>query len=131
MRLLLDTQALIWWATDDPKLGPSARTEILRGGADVTVSVASIWEISIKAALKRLDVDSDIDRRLETAVAADRFRVLPLAYAHARAVRTLPLHHGDPFDRILIVQARLETLTILTADRVFAAYDVPVFSALR
>ena len=131
MRLLLDTNALIWWATDDPKLGPRARAAILEGGFDVAISVVSIWEISIKAALKRLDVDAEIDARLADAIAADRFRVLPIVYRDARAVRTLPLHHGDPFDRLLIVQCQAERLTLLSADRVFSLYDVPLQSALR
>jgi len=91
-------------------------------GADVTVSVASLWEIAIKTALGKLDAPDDLPAR----VGEMGFEMLPVEPDHAWAVRSLPHHHSDPFDRLLIAQAQAERMPIVTADPAFAAYDVPV-----
>lgn len=119
MRLLLDTHAFIWW--DRGELNPAARQVIV--DADVVlVSAVSAWEIAIKAALGKMRAASP----LADAIADYGFEELPVAIRHADAVRSLPAHHADPFDRLLIAQARLEGLTIVTTDRKFEPYKVVV-----
>ena len=88
--------------------------------AEVFVSAVTVWEVSIKRALGKLDVPYTLFDRAREAGCIP----LPVTWAHARAVEGLPPHHGDPFDRLMIAQARVERLTLLTADRAFAAYDV-------
>jgi PIN domain nuclease of toxin-antitoxin system len=90
--------------------------------AEVLVSVASLWEIAIKAALGKLEAPEDLPRRVEEL----GFEPLPIDVEHAWAVRRLPYHHRDPFDRLLIAQAQVEGLSVLTADPAFGAYDVKV-----
>lgn len=119
MAYLADTHIAVWlW--DEPERISRQHTDILASDATIFLSIASIWEISIKAALGKLN----IPMRLADQAEADGFRLLGISAAHAEAVRHMPLHHGDPFDRMLIVQAQAEGLTILTEDRKFAAYDV-------
>ncbi|MGH7552306.1 MAG: type II toxin-antitoxin system VapC family toxin [Longimicrobiales bacterium] len=121
MKLLLDTHVVLWWLEDSARLGKQARKAIAR--ADVVfVSVASGWEAAIKISLGRLTIPGS----LEDAVESSRFSKLPITFGHAAALGDLPFHHRDPFDRMLIVQARAEGLTIVTADRKFEPYDVAV-----
>lgn len=123
MRLLLDTHVFLWWLADDERLTVHGRELIADPGHLVHVSAASIWEASIKQALGRLDVDPDLD--LAPLVASEGFTELPVSAAHAWRAGRLPMHHADPFDRMLVAQASLEDLTLLTADRaVVQAYDV-------
>jgi PIN domain nuclease of toxin-antitoxin system len=125
-RLLLDTEALIWWDADDRRLGPKARTAIERAG-EVYVSAASAWEIAIKTALGKLETS----RRPAAAVADADFRELAVAFPHAEALDHLPMHHTDPFDRLILAVAMVEELTIVTTDRRFSLYDVPLTDARR
>lgn len=119
--MLLDTHALLWYALGNRRrISPSLRKRIERGPS--IASVASFWEIAIKAALGKLEAPDD----LPALVAELGFEQLPVTAEHAWAVRELPHHHRDPFDRLLIAQARVERLPILTADPAFAAYDVEV-----
>ena len=129
MNLLLDTQTLIWWRYGHRKLGPRARAAIERGATSVQVSVASAWEIAIKWRTGRLTLPAPPDRWVPTAIASSGFEVLPIALDHALAVADLPEHHPDPFDRLLIAQAQIGALTIVTADAVFGDYDVRVLDA--
>ena len=120
-RLLLDTHVFLWWRANSPLLGETARAAI--AGADlVFVSVASAWEAAIKAALGRLRLPESF----EAGVIASRFERLPVAFPHAAAVASLPHHHGDPFDRMLVVQCLSEGLTLVTHDRRLAAYGVDI-----
>jgi PIN domain nuclease of toxin-antitoxin system len=119
MRLLLDTHVLIWLMDANPKLTTKLRMAIA-SAEEVHVSAVTIFEIAVKSALGKLSVVSDIEAR---ALAADCLP-LPVTWAHGRDVGSLPFHHHDPFDRLLIAQARVEGLTLATADRVFAKYDV-------
>ena len=119
MRLLLDTHALIWW--DEGHL-PRAATKAVQDALEVWVSAASAWEIAIKSALGKIAVRGSVAE----AVADYGFSALPITIAHAEAVRTLPPGHKDPFDRLLIAQAQIEDLTILTHDPAFRAYAVAV-----
>ena len=120
MRLLVDTHVLIWAVLEDAALPVKFRAALTDPGAEVHVSAVSVWEVAIKRALGKLAVPADL---FDQAAAAGCL-ALPVTWAHARAVEALPPHHADPFDRMLIAQARVEGLTLLTADRAFAAYDV-------
>lgn len=124
MRLLLDTQAILWWLLADSRLGPNSR-KIIDSASEVVVSTVSAWEISIKRGLGKLPVPSDIFEQIEST----GYRMMPVAFAHAVAVGDLPHHHRDPFDRMLVAQAQIEGLTIVTSDRWIQAYDVAVVSA--
>lgn len=125
MNLLLDTHVLLWWLDDNPILSSDARNTIASGESDVFVSAATAWEIAIKKALGKLVVPDD----LEAAIVASGFQELPITVAHATAAGALPPHHTDPFDRMLIAQAQLENLTLVTHDERFVAYDVPILRA--
>jgi PIN domain nuclease of toxin-antitoxin system len=123
-RLLLDTEALIWWDENNPALGGNARAAIENADA-VYVSAASAWEIAIKTAIGKLRTN----RCTAEAVAEGGFDELPISFEHAEAVRGLAFHHKDPFDRLIIATARLEGLTILSSDDQFRRYDVPLIDA--
>lgn len=131
MNLLLDTNALLWWWDRSKKLGPRARAIIARDAGDVRVSAATAWEIAIKFQSGRLTVSAPIEHLIPAALEASGFRTLDISIDHAIAAGTLPEHHADPFDRLLIAQAQLEHLTIVTADLAFDAYDVKVLDARR
>jgi PIN domain nuclease of toxin-antitoxin system len=122
--LLLDTNVLIWWLEESPQLGEHAR-ETITEAPEVVVSAVSAVEIAAKAAIGKLRVPSDLAEQ----IAEQAMIELPVTVRHGLAVEQLPLHHRDPFDRLLIAQARCERLTIVTADRAFAAYDVPIMPA--
>ncbi|MGL4236844.1 type II toxin-antitoxin system VapC family toxin [Tabrizicola sp.] len=117
--ILLDTHILLWALADDPRLTHRARSLLER--AEIRfLSAASVWEIEIKRALGKLWIDGDI---VDVAGRAG-FAPLAITWEHAAEAGRLPPHHADPFDRLLIAQARIENLPILSADRQFAAYDV-------
>ena len=121
MRLLLDTHALLWSLAAPERLDPDARQAIEDARSAVLVSAASVWEMAIKAALGKLTTPDDLDDQLRL----NRFDVLPITLAHARAVEHLPPLHRDPFDRMLVVQAQVEGLTLVTRDRLVQQYAVP------
>jgi PIN domain nuclease of toxin-antitoxin system len=121
MRLLLDTHAFLWWWADDKKL-PRKTRAIIADAEVVLVSAASAWEMAIKMALDKLRFTG----RFADAVEACGFDRLAVDFEHAEAVRALPPHHGDPFDRLLIAQALVEGATLVTHDRNFEAYHVPL-----
>lgn len=123
MNLLVDTHALLWWLGDSPRLGSEARSAITEPGNAVHVSAATVWEISIKSALGKLDV---AEADLLTELAKSHLSPLSISGSHAWAAGRLPRHHEDPFDRMLVAQAMAESLTIVTHDRRFAGYGVPV-----
>lgn len=124
MNLLLDTHAFIWWRGDATKLSAAAHDAI--GHAETLfVSMASAWEAAIKISTGRLRLGDSF----AAGVALSGFQELPITFAHTERVITLPRHHGDPFDRMLIAQAQTEGLTLVTRDRRFKAYDVPVIWA--
>lgn len=124
MRLLLDTNALLWLLAGDRRLGAGARSDI-ESAATVIVSVASLWEIAIKVSLGKLAPMSGLPQALRDG----GVQRLGIDDAHLHQVETLPWHHRDPFDRLLIAQALTEGLTVLTADEAFAGYGVPVRDA--
>ena len=124
MRLLLDTHALLWWLADEG-LSTQARDAIADPATVAMVSAVSAWEISIKKALGKLAAPDDLDHQVQ----AGGFLPLPITIAHGVAAGQLVGHHEDPFDRMLIAQARAEGLTIVTRDKRFADYDVPLMPA--
>jgi PIN domain nuclease of toxin-antitoxin system len=124
LRLLLDTHTLMWWAHGRP-ITAEAATAIGALENTVVVSAASIWEAAIKVQIGKLELEVD----LATGSVEHGFEPLPITFAHAAAAGRLPPHHGDPFDRMLIAQAQLEGLTLVTRDPVFDRYAVAVLKA--
>jgi PIN domain nuclease of toxin-antitoxin system len=125
LRLLLDTHTLIWAAREE--LRDDAHKAIEEVADSVFVSAATIWEIEIKRALGRLQAPGDMIERVEES----GYERLPITFEHAREAGRLPLLHGDPFDRILVAQARTEGMTLASADAALQRYDVAVFEVER
>jgi PIN domain nuclease of toxin-antitoxin system len=119
MRLLLDTHILLWWEMADRRLSKVLAKILASAENDIAVSAASLWEITIKRALGRLEIDLD---ELLSSIAADGFTELPMRFAHARKLELLPPHHDDPFDRILIAQSIVEGRRLVTTDRAILDY---------
>lgn len=122
MRLLLDTHLLLWWLCNDKSLSALARSLIANPENTVCVSAVSHWEIRLKQSLGKLELPSDFDTKL----ADEPFELLPLTAASATQFGLLPWHHRDPFDRMLVAQAQVENLTLLTADKALTAYGALV-----
>ncbi|NKI95769.1 type II toxin-antitoxin system VapC family toxin [Rhizobacter sp. SG703] len=118
MRLLLDTHVFLWAVTGSSKLKAGSR-RLMESADEVYVSAASIWEIAIKSRLGKLDADAD---ELAAAIAASGFVELPVRSVHAAATHRLPMHHDDPFDRLLVAQAMSEPLRLLSADAILGRY---------
>ena len=125
MNLLLDTHALLWWLADDAGLSEEARASIGDPQHTVYVSAATAWEIAIKRALGKLDAPGD----LGAAVSASGFQELPITITHALAAGQLPNNHSDPFDRMLVAQAMLEGLTLVTRDDRIASHQIRTIKA--
>jgi PIN domain nuclease of toxin-antitoxin system len=123
--LLLDTHVLLWALTDDDRLSAPARSAITDGTNQVFVSAVCAWEIIIKKALGKLRAPDDLPVQL----AAKRITELPVTIVHALAIGGLPRHHADPFDRMLIAQAQVEELVLVTRDEQILRYDVAVLVA--
>jgi PIN domain nuclease of toxin-antitoxin system len=124
LNLLLDTHIALWWFDNNPRLTKRVR-QAIRGADKVFVSVASAWEYAIKAALGRLKLPEPF----EVALSKSGFEPLGIAFIHAEHLVRLPLHHGDPFDRMLIAQAEIEGLTLVSDDRWFDAYGISLLRA--
>jgi PIN domain nuclease of toxin-antitoxin system len=121
LNLLLDTNILLWWFADSPRLRDEAR-ELISASPVVYVSAATTWEIEIKRALGKLRAPVD----LEGALSASHFVPLAITVAHSIAAAKLPRHHDDPFDRMLIAQAKVETLSLVTSDQRLTDYGVNI-----
>ena len=124
MNLLLDSHCLLWWL-GGMSISEQAEEAIADLTNEVYVSAASIWELEIKSALGKLTVEGDVFREIETA----GLTWLPITASHGRAAARLPMHHRDPFDRMLIAQAQLEGCSIVTRDSRFAEYSVALIAA--
>ena len=119
MRCLLDTQVILWWLLDDPRLGAESRQ--LLASRPCVVSVASVWEVAIKHRIGKLEVSPIVFRDQSIAAGAD---LLPVLDSHVIETAQLPMLHQDPFDRLLIAQARVEGLMAMSSDRQWVGYDV-------
>jgi PIN domain nuclease of toxin-antitoxin system len=125
VNLLLDTHIALWWLADDQALSPLIRDHIVDPNNLVFVSAATVWEVSVKASIGKIDVD---DSWLE-ALGADEIQPLPIRWKHADRVRQLPPIHRDPFDRLLIAQALEEHLVLVTVDKTIPRYPVRCLGA--
>ena len=124
MRLLLDTHALLWWLAGDPSLTKAACDAIADEANAVFVSAATAWEISIKHHLGKLPGATALVADISEAILSQGFAELPISVRHAQAAGALPGTHRDPFDRMLIAQTNLETMTLVSMDRIFDRYGV-------
>lgn len=122
--ILLDTHAFLWFVWDDPLLSPVAKNLIEDPANPKWVSVASCWEIAIKVGLKKLELGEPAMTFLPRELATNHFHLLGIELAHATFVEALPAHHKDPFDRLLIAQAMIKKLPLISADAIFDEYGV-------
>jgi PIN domain nuclease of toxin-antitoxin system len=129
LRLLVDTHVWLWWNTEPERLSATVRRQISSGRNDVFLSAASVWEMAIKRRLGKLPLPEPVASYVARKLAADPLTPLPVSIEHAAAVETLEPLHADPFDRLLIVQARHEGLRLLTADDLVLAYGLPTVDA--
>jgi len=127
LRLLLDTHALLWWLADAPQLGIEAREAIADPANDILVSVVSLWEIAVKVRIRKLEVNV---ASVIKAIERDGFLRLPIEDAHLQTLMSLPVHHRDPFDHLLIAQAVTEGAILMTSDRRAPLHAVQTQSAL-
>jgi len=125
MRVLLDTHAFLWWIADDERLTAQARAAIASGENEVFVSAASAWEIITKSRLGRLPIPEPWDEFISTHLQRNGFQSLSITMRHTFGLGSLPDHHHDPFDRILVSQALAEDMPLVTGDRAIGAYEVP------
>ena len=124
MTLLLDTHAFLWFCQDDPLLSAAAKALIEDPGNRKLRSVASCWEIAIKAGLGKLKLGEPSATYIPAALSRTGFELLPISLAHATSVETLPLHHRDPFDRLLVAQSIIEAFPIVSVDAALDAYGI-------
>jgi PIN domain nuclease of toxin-antitoxin system len=129
MRVLVDTQCWLWMTAAPERFSAAAREIVERREHELFLSAASAWEIAIKYAIGKLQLPEPPAAYVPARIDMTGVRALGVDLAHALRVSTLPAHHRDPFDRLLIAQAQIEDLTILTSDPMFDAYDVPTLPA--
>lgn len=129
MSYLLDTCVWLWLVSEPERLRSDLRSLLADLSAPVYLSAASAWEIAIKTSLGRLDLPKPPSEFIAERLIRDTIRALPVEVAHACRVATLPMHHRDPFDRLLVAQAQLEGLTLVSADRQLHRYDVQILEA--
>ena len=123
MRLLLDTHTFLWFIDDSPQLSQQGKA-LLEADNELWLSIASLWEITIKLRLGKLTVGMPIEVLMTEHLTRNAIDILPITVAHLIALSTLPLHHRDPFDRLLIAQAMVEQAPLVSADPAFDAYPV-------
>jgi PIN domain nuclease of toxin-antitoxin system len=124
MKFLLDTSVVLWSVAERPKLNSRAIRILSLGGSNLYLSAASVWEIAIKYAIGRLPLHVEPELFVSEVHRKMGMRPLDIDHLHAVEAGRLPPHHGDPFDRMLIAQARTERMVLLTADRIFQSYEV-------
>jgi PIN domain nuclease of toxin-antitoxin system len=125
MKLLIDSHVVVWWVTEPNKLTSPARAAISNPDNEVFISAASIWELGLKQAKGKLRMPEGYEKLLR----ADGFSFLSITAEHATVSGTLPPHHGDPFDRILIAQAIKDSLVLVTRDAMIPLYSIPMITA--
>lgn len=126
MKLLLDTHVFLWWISDARQLSERARERIADGKNTLYWSAASSWEVAIKHALGRLKLSQSPDKFIPGELVKNRVERLPIVDAHALRAGLLPPFHRDPFDRMLVAQAHIEGMVILTNDPLLSRYEVPI-----
>jgi PIN domain nuclease of toxin-antitoxin system len=126
LKLLLDTHSLIWWATDRKRLSESALAACEDASNMLLLSVVSVWEMQIKAQIGKLALQIPLATLIDRELRQNGLTLLPVELDHVLALEELPLHHKDPFDRLLIAQAQVEHATIVSVDGMFARYEVPL-----
>lgn len=124
MNLLLDTQALLWFVLDDPRLSKKAQESIIASDAIVFVSPATLWEIAIKISLGKYALPTPFAAFWDEQLLANDFILLPISVAHTARVADLPYHHRDPFDRLIIAQSLVEKIPLASSDELFTSYGV-------
>jgi PIN domain nuclease of toxin-antitoxin system len=122
VKLILDTHAALWWLSDDDRVGPDAARQLTDDTNQVLLSAAVVWEVAIKRSLGKLDAPEDLVPTLLGAGA----QPLPVTLDHVAAVETLPCHHRDPFDRLLVAQALIEGAALVSRDEPLRSYGVPM-----
>jgi PIN domain nuclease of toxin-antitoxin system len=125
-RYLLDTSTFLWWLADKPRLSKTALSLMVDGANEIVLSAASVWEIAIKIKLGKLALRGDLQKIIEAQVRTNGVQILAITAAHASLTLALPMIHRDPFDRLLIAQARAERLALLSSDEEIARYPVDV-----
>jgi PIN domain nuclease of toxin-antitoxin system len=129
LKILLDTHCWLWMVAQSQRLSPTTRALVEDPENQLLLSAASSWEIAIKYALGKLPLPMPPAEYVPSRMATSGLSPLPVQHSHALLAGSLPRHHGDPFDRLLIAQAQIEKVTILTADRQFEAYDADLLWA--
>ena len=124
MKSLLDTHSFLWFIGGDARLSAPARQTIENVSNDLFLSAASLWEVSIKVSLGKLNLGAPFGELVPEELARQRIAVLPIEMAHLNAVATLPFHHRDPFDRLIVAQALTEKMPVIGVDESFDAYGV-------
>jgi len=124
MRLLLDTHAFLWFVTDDPQLSDTARSLVADLSNDVLLSPASYWEIAIKVSLGKYPLTVPFEAFFKRGIEDGKMRILPILVPHAAVLSSLPMHHKDPFDRMIISQALAEQVPVVSVDPAFDPYAV-------
>ncbi|MEG5067197.1 type II toxin-antitoxin system VapC family toxin [Microcoleus sp. B3-A4] len=124
MRLLLDTHAFIWYTTDSSRLTATGRALIDNGENDLLLNTASVWEMAIKHSIGRLNFSMPFMEFIKQQIAVNKIDILEITFGHIEVVASLPLHHRDPFDRLIIAQSMAEQIPILTVDAIFDAYAI-------
>ena len=124
MSLLLDTQALLWFLLDNARLINKARTAIVELETQIITSLASLWEIANQVSLGKYELPEPFDLFWDNQLKANHMTLLPISVAHTSCVTELPFHHRDPFDRLIIAQAIVEGISMISSDRMFDQYDV-------
>ena len=125
MRILLDTHAIVWWATGNQRLSRRARVAIADPNTEVFISIASAWEIQIKATLQKLTLNESIDALYRSLIIDQDFRMIGIELKDIDHLSKLPRHHSDPFDRMLVAQALRGDFTLVTKDRDVSSYGTP------
>lgn len=126
MKLLFDTHAFLWWDSDPGRMSPAALALCRDSNNDLTLSVVSVWEIQVKSQLGKLQLKRPLAEIISDQRKVNNLRVLPVWLKHVLSLQELPLHHRDPFDRLLIAQSRVEGAIMLSRDPLFAQYGLDV-----
>lgn len=124
MKIILDTHAFLWFINGDEKLSLAARTAIEKPVNQCVISIVSLWEMSIKSSIGKLEIPVSIQQFYEDYIIGNGISLLPIEPIHLDKLHQLPFHHKDPFDRLIIAQAQVENIMVISCDEYFPAYDI-------